>query len=153
LYDPNIHRHPELVSHAFSVCSLYTAPHKEYHSTEDIVNGRAPQFGYQLQLASPEVESAVQTKEQLRQFLNGMYGGKGPNGEVIFSPEKGVLFENLPKVGKSKLFSDKVCTITDTSSSTVAHHVAVAFFPSRAWRHPCFACSGRTHWPVRMGGH
>jgi hypothetical protein len=108
LYNPKIYRHPELVSHAFSVCSLYTAPHKEYHSTEDIVNGRAPQFGYQLQLASPEVESAVQTKEQLRQFLNGMYGGKGPNGEVIFSPEKGLLFENLPKVGKSKLFSDKV---------------------------------------------
>jgi len=66
-----------------------------------------PQFGYQLHLASPEVEAAIQTKEQMRQFLNGMYGGKGPKGQVIFDPEKGVLFENLPKVGKSRLFTDK----------------------------------------------
>jgi len=99
--------HPELVSHVFSICTTYTAPHEQYRSTEELVNGPLPQFGYQLHLASPEVEAAIQTKERMRQFLNGTYGGKGPNGEVLFDPAKGVLFENLPKVGKSKLFSDK----------------------------------------------
>jgi len=36
-----------------------------------------------------------------------MYGARGPNGETTFSPEKGILFENLPKVGTTKLMSKK----------------------------------------------
>ncbi|KAF2498045.1 epoxide hydrolase [Lophium mytilinum] len=97
--------HPELVSYVFSICTPYGPPQKEFRPSENLE--KWPQFGYQLHLASPDVEAHIQTKDQIRQFLNGMYGGKGPNGEVIFSPEKGILFENLPKVGKSKLFSDK----------------------------------------------
>lgn len=99
--------HPDLVTHVFSVCTPYTEPHKEYYSTEDLVKGPLPQFGYQLHLAGPEVEAALQSEEQIRQFLNGMYGGKGPNGELAFDPVKGVLIENLPKLGKGRLFSDK----------------------------------------------
>jgi len=72
------------------------------------VKGPLPQFGYQLHLAGPEVEAALQSEEQIRQFLNGMYGGKGPNGELAFDPVRGVLIENLPKLGKGRLFSDKV---------------------------------------------
>lgn len=81
---------------------------KQYMSTEALVKGPLPQFGYQLHLAGPEVEATIQTKEQIRQFLNGIYGGRGPNGELAFDPVKGILFDNLPKLGKSKLLSDKV---------------------------------------------
>jgi len=101
--------HPELISHLFVVCTPYQRPMKNYISTESLVNGPAPQFGYQLHLASPEVEARITSKEVIRQFLNGMYGARGPNGEAAFSPEKGVLFENLAKVGKTKLLSDRVC--------------------------------------------
>jgi soluble epoxide hydrolase/lipid-phosphate phosphatase len=103
-----IFRHPDLVTHAFSVCTPYVEPHKDYYSMEDLVKGPLPQFGYQLHLAGPEVEAALQSEEQIRQFLNGIYGGKGPNGELGLDPAKGVLIENLPKLGKGRLFSDKV---------------------------------------------
>jgi len=74
------------------------------------VNGPVPQFGYQLHLASGEVEKHINSKESIRQFLHGMYGARGPKGETTFIPEKGVIFENLPKTGKSRLMSDKVCS-------------------------------------------
>jgi len=103
-----IFRHPDLVTHVFSVCTPYTEPRKDYYSMEDLVKGPLPQFGYQLHLAGPEVEAALQSEEQIKQFLSGMYGGKGPNGELAFDPVKGFLIENLPKLGKGRLFSDKV---------------------------------------------
>lgn len=102
--------YPELVSHLFAICTPYAAPTKKYTSTEDMVNGPVPQFGYQLHLASGEVEPRIADEKNVRQFLNGMYGGRGPKGEVMFSPNKGILFENLPKVGKTKLMSDRVRT-------------------------------------------
>lgn len=81
---------------------------KTYWSTEDYVNGPLPQFGYQLHLASGEIEKNIDTTEGIRQFLNGMYGARGPNRETMFDPIKGILFENLPKVGKTILMNDKV---------------------------------------------
>lgn len=100
--------HPELVSHLFAICTPYAAPTKNYISTEDMVNGPVPQFGYQLHLASGEVEPRINDENGIRQFLNGMYGGRGLKGEVMFSPNKGILFDNLPKVGKTRLMSDRV---------------------------------------------
>jgi hypothetical protein len=100
--------YPELVSHVFSVCTPYTAPHKEYHSTEDLVKGPLPQFAYQLHLASGEVEKSVKDEHSIRQFLKGLYGARGPNGELAFDPEKGVLPENLPIIGESRILNGKV---------------------------------------------
>jgi soluble epoxide hydrolase/lipid-phosphate phosphatase len=100
--------YPELVSHVFSVCTPYTAPHKEYFSTEDLVKGQLPQFAYQLHLASGEVEKSVKDEQSIRQFLRALYGARGPNGELGFDPEKGVLAENLPIVGESKILNGKV---------------------------------------------
>lgn len=78
-----------------------------YQSTEDLVKGPVPQFGYQLHLASPEVEGRIKTREDMRRFLSGMYGARGPNRESIFTPERGILFENLSKVGKTRLLNDE----------------------------------------------
>jgi soluble epoxide hydrolase/lipid-phosphate phosphatase len=100
--------YPELVSHVFSVCTPYTAPHKVYFSTEDLVKGRLPQFAYQLHLASGEVEKSVKDEQSIRQFLRALYGARGPNGELGFDPEKGVLTENLPIVGESTILNGKV---------------------------------------------
>lgn len=99
--------YPDLISHLFAVCTPYAPPTRRYISTEQLVKGPAPQFGYQLHLASGEVESRINSEESIRQFLNGMYGSRTPSGEVTFSPQKGVLFDNLPKVGQSKLLSDR----------------------------------------------
>lgn len=99
---------PELISHLFVICTPYDPPTKRYISTEDLVNGPLPQFGYQLHLASGEIEPRISDEKNIRQFLNGMYGGRGPNGEVMFSPRTGILFDNLSKVGKTPLMSDRV---------------------------------------------
>ncbi|KAL1603336.1 hypothetical protein SLS59_004432 [Nothophoma quercina] len=86
----------------------YTAPHKEYFSTEQLVKGPLPQFAYQLHLASGEVEKSVKDETSVKQFLKGLYGARGPNGELAFDPEKGVVAENLPKVGESRLLNGEV---------------------------------------------
>ena len=66
-----------------------------------------PFWGYQIQLASGEVEKHVQTKDEIRHFLIGLYGGKGPDGELGFDVEKGLLFENLPKLDKTELLDER----------------------------------------------
>ncbi|KAH7379389.1 Alpha/Beta hydrolase protein [Phaeosphaeria sp. MPI-PUGE-AT-0046c] len=100
--------YPDLVSHVFSVCTPYTAPHKVYYSTEDLVKGQLPQFAYQLHLASGEVEKNVKDEQSIRQFLRGLYGARGPNGELAFDPERGVLAENLPLIKESRILNGKV---------------------------------------------
>ncbi|KAF2657222.1 alpha/beta-hydrolase [Lophiostoma macrostomum CBS 122681] len=100
--------HPELVTHVFSVCTPYTAPQEVYHSLEQIVQGPLPQFGYQIHLASGDVEKSVDNEDSIRQFLKGMYGARGPNGEVAFSPEKGLLVENLPSLGEGGLLRGEI---------------------------------------------
>ena len=86
----------------------YTAPHDKYFSTEDLVRGPLPQFAYQLHLASGEVEKSVNDEQSIRQFLRAMYGARGPNGELVFDPEKGVITEHLPKIGESRILNGKV---------------------------------------------
>ena len=99
--------HPDLVTHVIVVCTTYARPQKKYISIEQLItSGGLPNLGYQLHLASPEVESRIRSEQDVRKFLHGMYGAIGPNGETIFSPEKGVLFENLDKIGKTRLLTD-----------------------------------------------
>ncbi|MCJ1291739.1 hypothetical protein MMC34_003284 [Xylographa carneopallida] len=81
------------------------APTTHFVSLEDAVRTTLPQFGYQIHLASGEVEKVIVSREQIRQFLNGMYGGHGPNGEILFNPKKGVIPENLPNIGPSPLLT------------------------------------------------
>jgi hypothetical protein len=100
--------YPSLISHVFSVCTPYTAPHDKYYSSEDLVKGPLPQFAYQIHLASGEVEKSVKDETSIRQFLKGMYGGKGPNGELVFVPEEGVKVENLGVIGESRILNGKV---------------------------------------------
>jgi hypothetical protein len=101
-------RYPDLVSHVFAVCTPYAPPPKDYVPIEQLVNGPLPQFAYQIHLASGEVEKSVKDEQSIRQFLKGMYGGRGPNGELAFDPCKGLLVENLPGIGDSPLLTGKV---------------------------------------------
>lgn len=79
-----------------------------YISKEDIVQKYLPQFGYQLHLASGEVEKHVNDEQSIRQFLKAIYGGRTPSGESGFDPNKGILLEKLPHIGESPLLNGKV---------------------------------------------
>ncbi|KAL9085435.1 MAG: hypothetical protein Q9165_007585 [Trypethelium subeluteriae] len=99
--------HPQLVSALFSVCTPYFPLASAYVPTEEVVRAM-PQFGYQLHLASGEVERKVRTRDQIRAFLNAMYGGRSRTGEVAFDPLEGLDFEVMERVEKTKLVGDDV---------------------------------------------
>jgi hypothetical protein len=95
---------------------------------EDLANGPLPQFGYQIHLASGDVEKTVKDEQSIRQFLKALYGARGPNGEVGFDPIKGILVENLPLIGESRILNGKV--------SALNQHRNKCFdgIPIREWR-------------------
>ncbi|KAH6973341.1 Alpha/Beta hydrolase protein [Ilyonectria destructans] len=99
--------YPNLVLGIFSVCTPFIPPSRVFLSLDDaICSGTRPELRPRLQIRSMEVENKIQDAEQVRQFLNAMFGGVGPHDEVGFSTEDGILSENLPKLNRSRLVSD-----------------------------------------------
>ncbi|OLN83675.1 Bifunctional epoxide hydrolase 2-like protein 5 [Colletotrichum chlorophyti] len=98
--------HPDLIKGVFSVCTPYNAPATTWIDLADIIAaGKLKNFKYQLQLRGQEAEEGLQKPEVIRQFLQGIYGGHGPNGELAFTTDRGVVWENLDKIGPSPLLS------------------------------------------------
>lgn len=98
--------HPNLIRGVFSICTPYVPVSPVYIDLEATVQ-RLPNFRYQLQLAGPDVEREIGSDpDKLRGMLSGMYGAVGPNGEHVFSVDKGVYFENLDKMGKCPLLNE-----------------------------------------------
>jgi soluble epoxide hydrolase/lipid-phosphate phosphatase len=95
-----------------TVVTPFIPPVKEYIPLETMVKEHLPTFRYQLQLAGPDVEAKIKTKEQIKEFLNALYGGSGPNGEVGFNVTDGVLLQNLPILGPTPLLSAQVDNTT-----------------------------------------
>ncbi|KAF2763482.1 alpha/beta-hydrolase [Pseudovirgaria hyperparasitica] len=126
-----VHFHPELVTHVFAICTPYAAPQKEYASIESLVDGVLPQFAYQIHLRSPEVEGKINTREQIRHFIDGLYGASGPNAELAFDPYKGVLFENLPKLQRGPLLSDQELDYYTEQYSRTGLHGPVSWYRAR----------------------
>ena len=88
--------HPELIKGVFSVCTPFNNPSETFMDLEDIIaRGQVRNFTYQLHLRGPEVETAIQGEEKIRQFLNATFGARGPNGEGVWNVNKGILLENL----------------------------------------------------------
>lgn len=100
--------YPDLVTHVFSVCTPYFGPSKVYLPLETLAKGPAPTFGYQIQLASQEVESRVTTKDEIRRFLHAMYGARDSKGQVPVTAVEGIDFEKVADVGETKLLSPEV---------------------------------------------
>lgn len=94
-------RYPSLIKAVFSVCTPFAAPRKEYLDAGAVL----PNFKYQLQLRGPDVEANVVGEEKIRQFLNGMYGGRTPDKQATFAVSHGVFFDRLPQVSTSPLLS------------------------------------------------
>jgi soluble epoxide hydrolase/lipid-phosphate phosphatase len=84
-------RYPDLVSAVFSVCTPYFPPRDTFVDMTVASN-----FKYQLHLRGPEVEAQIVGEEKIREFLNVMYGGRGPNGENGFTTSEGCNFAVLP---------------------------------------------------------
>lgn len=115
--------HPKLVSHVFSICTPYTAPSKHFASIEDIVNsGRLPNFGYQLQLSSGRLEKVIKSKEQIKQLLNSLYGGRTSKGEPGFDVKHGIHLDRLSQLNRTPLVSNQMLEIyTDQYAKNGIH--------------------------------
>ncbi|KAL2024396.1 hypothetical protein VTK56DRAFT_8207 [Thermocarpiscus australiensis] len=98
--------YPGMLRGVFSVCTPYYAPSGVFVSRREMV-ARLPNFGYQLQFASGEVEAAVVGPDKIRGFLSILYGGKGKDGERLFDPASGVRLDKLEEVGKSPLLNEE----------------------------------------------
>ncbi|EKV16038.1 Epoxide hydrolase, putative [Penicillium digitatum PHI26] len=99
--------HPELVSHLFTVCVHYVRPTAKYFLMEDLIRDVTPNFAYQLQFKSGEVEKVVRSKDEIRQFLLALYGGRTEAGESGFDAYKGVLLDKLGELKLSRLLSEE----------------------------------------------
>lgn len=75
---------------------------------EEMVEKITPTFTYQLHFISGEIEEAVRTKEDYKQFLIALYGGRTENREFAFDALKGVDLDMMRKVRKSWLLDDEV---------------------------------------------
>lgn len=93
-------RYPKLISAVFSICTPFSPPRKDFLDAAIVL----PNFHYQQQLRGPEVEAKIVGEEKIRQFLNGMYGGRS-NGHPTFSTSHGCHFEHLEGVSPSSILT------------------------------------------------
>ncbi|EZF36175.1 hypothetical protein H109_02917 [Trichophyton interdigitale MR816] len=121
---------PDFVTHVFSVCTPYWPPSKQYLSLEQTI-AKIPFFGYQAQLANGGLEDILRSKEEIRQFLNAMYGGRTTDGKLAISMEKGVLLEKLPDVQPTPLLSEKEMDYYVNEFSRTGLHGPVSWYRTR----------------------
>lgn len=97
--------HPSLIRGVFSVCTPYVGPNPQYLDLETVVK-LLPNFRYQVQLAGLDVEREIGSDPaKIRGLLTGIYGGRGPQGEPVFTTDEGVIFDRLDKMGECPLLS------------------------------------------------
>ncbi|KKK13505.1 hypothetical protein ARAM_003522 [Aspergillus rambellii] len=99
--------HPDLVAYLFTVCVPYKAPARKYFSMEDIVAQGASHFAYQVQFITGDLEKVIRTREEQKQFLNALYGGRTDKQEFAFDVNSGVDLQRLPQVKASRLLSEE----------------------------------------------
>jgi soluble epoxide hydrolase / lipid-phosphate phosphatase len=63
--------YPKLVTALFSVCTPYSPPNLKYEPLGIFVAKLVPNFQYQCHFASGEVEEKIQSRQEIRNFLNG----------------------------------------------------------------------------------
>lgn len=78
--------YPDLVSHVFSICTPFFTPSAKYQPLHELVETRLPNFRYQEHFASGEIEERVRSKEEIKRFLNAMFGGS-VDGKQAFDAE------------------------------------------------------------------
>jgi len=103
---------PKLVKAVFSICTPYELPRPAFLPLAQLVAKQVPNFTYQLHFASGELEAAIKSPTEIRQFLHALYGARtvtadGSRGQSAFDANGRVGLDLLPKMGKTKLLSDE----------------------------------------------
>ncbi|KAI1212273.1 epoxide hydrolase [Annulohypoxylon truncatum] len=100
--------YPELIRAIFSICVPYMPPSPVKITLEQLVE-KMPNFRYQLQFASGEAENILnKTPENIRGLMNGLLGGRTPDGSTALRVEVGLIEENLQKISPATSVSKEV---------------------------------------------
>ncbi|KAJ6095996.1 hypothetical protein N7486_006742 [Penicillium sp. IBT 16267x] len=123
--------HPDLVTHLFTLCVPYSSPKKDYLSLEEMARTVMPNFGYQMQFASGELEKVIQSKEEIKQFLTALLGGRTPERQAGFEAEKGILLDRLMRLRHSRLLSEEELEYYGTEYSRHGIHGPLNWYRTR----------------------
>ncbi|KAF4468484.1 epoxide hydrolase 2 [Fusarium albosuccineum] len=97
---------PDLVQGLFSIGIPFIPPSSIFLSLDDVTrSGKFTTLRHQLQFKGREVEDKIRDKEEVRQFLNAMFGGTTSEGEPGFDATNGILFDILPRLDQSHIIS------------------------------------------------
>lgn len=91
----------------FSISTSFIPTESIYEPLALVVKNRLPNFSYQIHFAPGEFEQAVRSKEEIRQFLNNIFGARTPEGEVAFSANGRINLVKERRVGRNKLLDDE----------------------------------------------
>ncbi|OCT53632.1 epoxide hydrolase [Cladophialophora carrionii] len=100
--------YPSLIFAVFSICTPYFPPNEKYEPLDILIQKRLPNFGYQAHFASGEIEEAVKSKAEIRNFLNNLFGARtADTREVAFDATVGIDLAKQARIGKTKLLTDE----------------------------------------------
>ena len=86
------------------MCTPFNPPLLQYIDLAHVIAaGKLPFFGYQLQFRGLDLEKELDSEDKIRLFLNAMLAGRTPEGELAFSPTKGILLDKLARLRPSPL--------------------------------------------------
>ncbi|KAF7193147.1 Bifunctional epoxide hydrolase 2 [Pseudocercospora fuligena] len=108
--------YPDLVKAFFTVSVPYAwvfkvsgAPYVDL--SVSVENGTYPLLGYQLQWRDFAWERNFQSRAQIRDLLNGMYGGLTQDNQSAFSPYNGYDLDQLPTLQPTQLVNSTTLDI------------------------------------------
>lgn len=98
---------PSFVTHLLTFAVPYLAVPETFIPTDAFVE-MIPTIRYQVQFGSEEgiIESWTKDKRGVRNFLNAMFFGRSPDGELAMTPAEGYNAELAPALRRSELVSE-----------------------------------------------
>ncbi|KAJ5712622.1 hypothetical protein N7493_009090 [Penicillium malachiteum] len=121
---------PDLITHLFTVCVPHTGLKKDYVPLEDLVRF-VPSLTYQVQFASGELEKVLTARQEIKQFLTTLYGGRTPDGNLGFTVEKGLLLDSYMSAEPPRLLSEEELEYYVTEFSRNGMHGPLNWYRTR----------------------
>ncbi|KAJ5832499.1 Epoxide hydrolase [Penicillium riverlandense] len=99
--------HPSLVSLVIAIRVPYFPSQGKYTPLEELSKTVLPNFTYQLQFKSGELERWFWSRDDIRSFLVAMYGGRDNQGSLAWDAYFGLMIDKVAGLKPSELLTDE----------------------------------------------